>query len=244
MSETSTERAHEHASPSVGKSLTGKLGPLPGYAWVALALVGYLLYRWWKNKQAGTGTTAASSNTSATSTSSYPNGVDTTGYLSDFGPGSYTVTPPIQGSDPGSTGTSGTTGSTQTVVDHSHDLQYVVADIADFELLLANGVPTTSIVYSGYDPNASKVGQDPSYGVPAGLALPSSDNLVWVGLAGSQAPAGATKLQGANRQQTLQMIQDYVRQHPTVKLSNTGTGGIPLINGTGLVGTNNLEHVN
>lgn len=231
-----THHGHNHDSgPAFTKSLTTKLGPLPGYAWVALAVVGYLAYRWWKSRNGSTVTaSSASTGDTSTATDTYPNGISDSGYLSDFGPGSYTVTPPPTPSGPGDTGTSGTVGTTSPVVDHSHDLQYVVADIADLELLLGNGVPTSAIVYSGSDPNASKVNIDPTYGVPAGLSLPSSDNLVWVGLAGSQAPAGATKLQGATRVQTEKMIQDYVRQHPTVRLSTNPNQILGLANGTGL----------
>lgn len=85
-----------------GNLLTKKLGPLPGWAWAAVALGGYYL---WKKRQAATAAAAATTSptTSTGALSPAPAGAGSYGY---FGPGVG-----AGGGGPVPTGATGATGS-------------------------------------------------------------------------------------------------------------------------------------
>jgi cytoskeletal protein RodZ len=58
-----SQMAPEPAPPPGGSPLTRKVGPLPAWGWIALAIAGGVGFIWWRNRQAAS--SAAADNTAA-----------------------------------------------------------------------------------------------------------------------------------------------------------------------------------
>lgn len=91
---------------------------------------------------------------------------------------------------------------------------FVVADQADADIAISMGIDPSKLRYSGNDPNAGRADAVKNrYFAPTGLATVSPGEGVkayWLGLAGSQAPAGAQKVQGATRTDTQTLLQSLL----------------------------------
>jgi hypothetical protein len=90
-----------------------------------------------------------------------------------------------------------------------------VADQADEQIAEAQSMPTSALAYLGLDPNAWEATPSNGYGYPYDLrTYTSGGTSVYLGLAGgANAPAGAVSLQGADRQQTTQLLAGFLASH-------------------------------
>jgi len=91
-----------------GNILTKKLGPLPGWGWLAVIVVGYLIYRHYNSGSSSTTDTTAAPTTTPTETIQTPGGT----YTGPPGGAPSSITSPSSSSPGGNGGTPGQGGHT------------------------------------------------------------------------------------------------------------------------------------
>ena len=213
MSETTPDTPPPSGEPPKGKGkgkgekpagkeniFTKKYGPLSGWVWVVI-LGGslYLVYTLKKKKTATSSATTATDTTTATGTSSdygtnSDNGGSAGGYYGGNQPtGQLNVPIPNSGSATGSSPASPLFGVITTV---------------DEQLAENDGVPISHLFVGAGTPKAG-------YTKPADLqADPGQPGEVYLGQAGTGAPAGSTVLQGATRTQTDAQLKAFLANNP------------------------------